>query len=256
MLRFGDRGDKVRYLQERLAAKGFVPGAIDGHFGRQTLRAVRQFQAANALRVDGVVGDRTWALLQAGAPTPLPTDLLARDRSEIEAVLTVTGSRRSVLDAAVNTLGWREEPDGSNGGPTVGRISEGYYPSATVARHGLPPWCALAVSYWLKEGLGVGYAQTPFGTRFGAVAQIEDWAKDTTRFTRSLVASTAPQGAIFTMDRANSGSDPATQITSGHTGLVVEDQGRTVRTIEGNTSNAVQSRIRRKSTLRGWVDWW
>lgn len=57
-LSLGDRGREVKLLQERLNANGSNLDA-DGDFGRETLAAVMAFQAANGLRVDGVVGRKT-----------------------------------------------------------------------------------------------------------------------------------------------------------------------------------------------------
>lgn len=54
------RGDDVRMLQVHLAAHGFAPGAVDGHFGAKTEDAVKAFQRARGLVVDGVVGPKTW----------------------------------------------------------------------------------------------------------------------------------------------------------------------------------------------------
>ncbi len=47
VLRPGMEGEAVRQLQQRLRAKGFYNGAIDGLFGSQTEAAVRQAQTAN-----------------------------------------------------------------------------------------------------------------------------------------------------------------------------------------------------------------
>jgi len=104
--------------------------------------------------------------------------------------------------------------------------------------------------------LKVGYRETPFGARLGAVSQLEHWAKTRDRFRAARIATQAPQGAVFTMGRTNSGSDVALQAGAGHAGLILADEGSHVRTIEGNTSNAVMSRRRRKSSLRGWFAWW
>ena len=53
------RGDDVIALQEALHAAGFSPGKIDGVFGDKTDAAVRAFQTARRLVVDGIVGEKT-----------------------------------------------------------------------------------------------------------------------------------------------------------------------------------------------------
>lgn len=62
-LKFGIRGTDVTYLQQRLTAKGYGVGSIDGIFGVKTLEAVKAFQAENNLVVDGIVGNKTWYAL-------------------------------------------------------------------------------------------------------------------------------------------------------------------------------------------------
>jgi len=54
----------VRALQRHLAGAGFPPGPIDGRYGPLTERAVRHFQAAGDLRVDGVAGPQTLGQLR------------------------------------------------------------------------------------------------------------------------------------------------------------------------------------------------
>jgi GH24 family phage-related lysozyme (muramidase) len=56
-------GPAVKALQRRLAALGFDPNGIDGVFGAGTDAAVRAFQAARGLKVDGIVGPATQAAL-------------------------------------------------------------------------------------------------------------------------------------------------------------------------------------------------
>ena len=58
MLKKGSKGPAVVAVQQALG----IPA--DGIFGRQTRRAVRQFQATHGLEVDGIVGPMTRAALQ------------------------------------------------------------------------------------------------------------------------------------------------------------------------------------------------
>ena len=72
-LRRGDRGSYVLNLQNLLIALGYYSGAADGIFGPLTEQAVRNFQSANGLTVDGIVGPQTWAALDntsGGQPRP------------------------------------------------------------------------------------------------------------------------------------------------------------------------------------------
>lgn len=63
LLKEGSSGPLVKQLQQRLKEKGFNPGTIDGVFGLGTKSAVRDFQKANKLEADGVVGQKTWNAL-------------------------------------------------------------------------------------------------------------------------------------------------------------------------------------------------
>ncbi|MCE2720122.1 MAG: glycoside hydrolase family protein [Dolichospermum sp.] len=59
ILKQGANGAKVQQLQEILKALNFDPGTIDGDFGNNTIKAVKQFQSQNRLDVDGIVGKNT-----------------------------------------------------------------------------------------------------------------------------------------------------------------------------------------------------
>lgn len=62
-LRKGDSGECVVHLQYMLDWK--LPGdfKVDGIFGSATENAVKKFQSAKGLEVDGVVGQKTWQFL-------------------------------------------------------------------------------------------------------------------------------------------------------------------------------------------------
>lgn len=67
VLREGQRGESIAELQELLELHfpQDPPLAIDGRFGPKTEAAVRAFQAAEGLAVDGVVGVETLGRLEA-----------------------------------------------------------------------------------------------------------------------------------------------------------------------------------------------
>jgi peptidoglycan hydrolase-like protein with peptidoglycan-binding domain len=54
----------IKQIQTALTNAGYNPGVIDGKMGRQTREAIRVFQSANNLMVDGKVGKKTWDLLE------------------------------------------------------------------------------------------------------------------------------------------------------------------------------------------------
>lgn len=68
MVYWGCTGDAVKTLQEKLNAKGFHSGNVDGIFGAKTYAAVTAFQKANSLGVDGIVGKLTWGKLYGVSP--------------------------------------------------------------------------------------------------------------------------------------------------------------------------------------------
>ena len=65
VLKKGEKGDQVKALQALLIGYGFSCGAkaVDGSFGSATDKAVRAYQKANGLTVDGSVGPATWSKL-------------------------------------------------------------------------------------------------------------------------------------------------------------------------------------------------
>ena len=63
LLRYGSRGESVRQVQTRLNGLGYWCGTADGIFGVNTRSAVRRFQSAKGLSVDGIVGPKTYSAL-------------------------------------------------------------------------------------------------------------------------------------------------------------------------------------------------
>ena len=74
----GSKGDLVKLVQLMLNEKGYSCGTADGIFGTKTESAVRSYQKAKGLSVDGIVGNNTYAKLF--------TDCLLKDGSRGELV--------------------------------------------------------------------------------------------------------------------------------------------------------------------------
>lgn len=81
VLKIGSRGESVTAVQQKLADIG-IPAGEQGVFDQATQEAVRQFQQAKGLTVDGIVGQQTLAALPqvgskpavADSPKPAITD--------------------------------------------------------------------------------------------------------------------------------------------------------------------------------------
>jgi cell wall-associated NlpC family hydrolase len=70
MLHRGSQGAQVLALQRSLAQAGFNPHGLDGHFGPKTEAALRSFQRAKRLTVDGRAGPQTFGALRQHAASP------------------------------------------------------------------------------------------------------------------------------------------------------------------------------------------
>lgn len=103
----------VRAQQQALAAAGFDPGPIDGIRGRKTVAAIKAFQGARGLAVDGIVGPQTTAALgggggggeaapaaAAGAPA-INDEVLAQNYGFAMAVLNSDSELKGLFQRAV-----------------------------------------------------------------------------------------------------------------------------------------------------------
>ena len=134
-LKIGSTGDEVKKLQESL---GFTGKDVDGIFGQKTQRAVMDYQKANNLDVDGIVGANTWGALNkaqseaagnttATAPTQTATestgfkyepyqksDVVAQAEAMLQQQLaqkpgSYTSAWQTQLDETLNKILNREE---------------------------------------------------------------------------------------------------------------------------------------------------
>lgn len=61
--KFGSSGNEVKQIQQKLKEWGYYKGNVDGVYGSKTQQAVKNFQKANGLKVDGIAGEKTLAAI-------------------------------------------------------------------------------------------------------------------------------------------------------------------------------------------------
>jgi len=113
-IRIGSSGPDVEEAQAKLNSQGTgAPLAVDGIFGPLTRSAVVEFQGANDLVPDGIIGPLTWGVLDQGGTGPTPTATQPTlQKSTVSGPTTVnnggyTWSARWSLQNANNTTnGW------------------------------------------------------------------------------------------------------------------------------------------------------
>ncbi len=245
-LTIGDSGEAVKQLQRLLAAQGFFKGAIGGNFQQLTQKAVVAFQLSHIdadgkpLVADGAVGPKTWWALANPSGNA--------QRSGIVSAVPVVKRHSGVLSAArIATLevaqrkhreGTREIPDGSNKGDGVDEIIAGFGPA---------PWCALFVSFCVREATGL----YPMGRR---------WAHCGTFWRAAVKAGRAHKVGSGYIPKPGDAFVFVHPNDTGHTGLVLAvDKPRPdsdFNTLEGNCGNRVKCGLRSPSErhFAGFVD--
>ena len=63
VLKIGSRGEYVLAWQKFLNQNGYFCGVEDGIFGKNTAKAVKDFQRSRGLDPDGIIGRNTWAAI-------------------------------------------------------------------------------------------------------------------------------------------------------------------------------------------------
>lgn len=106
------RGDDVKHAQERLIVHGYNITA-DGIFGKKTYNAVREFQAAKKLSIDGIIGKNTLVALDKDpavtppAPTvddELQADFIAYLYKQLGNIYCWGGNGEDATDYAIDIM--------------------------------------------------------------------------------------------------------------------------------------------------------
>jgi len=114
-LRNGNSGTKVRSLQERLIALGWLEGAADGSYGNATEYAVKAFQAKyKDLWTDGVAGPDTLVLLYGAnavkSSTPAASVGVTMERNDENDAVKAMQNRLKELGFFTSTSNGRFGP--------------------------------------------------------------------------------------------------------------------------------------------------
>jgi peptidoglycan hydrolase-like protein with peptidoglycan-binding domain len=163
----GMRGWDVAALQFLLASRGYGPGGYDGGFGPNTLSAVRRYQSAAGLAVDGVAGPATLRALRHRRVYSTPGDPV-RFLRPISASIGdgfgwVSGRQHTGLDYPA-TYGRRVGAAG-RGRVVFAGWNSGGYGNLVVIRHrlGFESWyahlssVAVSAGQWVVGGNTIGY---------------------------------------------------------------------------------------------------
>lgn len=110
MLKKGDKGTNVKKAQQLLIAKGYSCGyfGADGDFGDGTISAVKAFQKASNLEVDGVIGEATWAALLEDVKEDKPTEV-KKDNVPAPTPTKTRFDRQKLIDVAMAEIGYLEK---------------------------------------------------------------------------------------------------------------------------------------------------
>lgn len=103
-MRRNDSGDNVAQLQEALISLGYLTGKADGNYGEKTVAAVRAFQKANGLTVDGSAGEETQKLLFGGTAKSAKASATATPKATATPAPKTDTLKQGSKGTAVKTL--------------------------------------------------------------------------------------------------------------------------------------------------------
>lgn len=117
----GNRGDVISDMQQRLKAAGSLKGDIDGVYGGDTVKAVKDFQKSRGFPVSGAIDEVTYsALREISAGTPAP---VVSSGGESYGVGD-RGSDVKTIQRKLKRLGYLDgEADGIYGGQTEDAVT-------------------------------------------------------------------------------------------------------------------------------------
>lgn len=110
----GSTGRNVRHLQEDLKRIGYYGGSIDGRFGKRTELSVRTLQAETHIRVDGIVGPRTWQniekVMREGRPERSAQTEAGTENTRVKAAPEKTKEKQGEVKKPDSEKAAKEQP--------------------------------------------------------------------------------------------------------------------------------------------------
>lgn len=103
-LKYGDRGDGVKEIQTYLIAQNLLHAEADGVYGSSTVEAVKNFQEALGLEVDGICGALTYKILRAAAYDEIDITTFQLGDYVPDYQLPVNSNSASSVLSAVSTV--------------------------------------------------------------------------------------------------------------------------------------------------------
>lgn len=209
-LKLGDRGFEVRKLQILLNNLIFTSPklAVDGDFGKGTLRALLKAQQQLGLKPDGIAGPATFkGLGLVGQPKTDPTKQKA--------------SGKSWLEIAEAEIGIKED---AAKGKHTNRILEYHKTTTLKATTDETPWCSSFVN-WVVIQAG------DKGTNNALAKSWLDWGNP----------SKGAKGDIIVIKKKTPGMTKATGSPTGfHVGFFISTNGTSIRILGGNQGDQVK----------------
>ncbi len=108
---YGSSGSDVKKLQEALNKNGYSL-EVDGKFGPKTQAAVKSYQKKKGLKVDGVVGEKTWGSLNSTKTTKTTTKKTTTTTTSKTAKRPVYEKGNDVLAAEKELQNWESNKPG------------------------------------------------------------------------------------------------------------------------------------------------
>ena len=126
-LKRGDRNDYVKTLQSWLYKAGFNPGGIDGVYGANTEKAVKEFQKKVGITADGIAGKQTYQALQkyVRTQTTVSRSNSSSSNDHWTGQTLREGSKGEdvkELQRMLNSAGYNVKVDGVYGSETEGAV--------------------------------------------------------------------------------------------------------------------------------------